>query len=64
MIFQVIEKSTNKVFNVYAVKNDKNEFPQFLIHDGRAWKWQSAKLYKPTSIDVKEQIKTAKALRG
>lgn len=31
----------------YAVRNDKNGYPQFLIYESNQWKWVSAKNFKP-----------------
>ena len=60
MLFQVKRKQDQKIFNVFSVKDDKNGFPQFLIYENRAWKWQSAKQFQPiatTSPQRKQSLK-------
>ena len=56
-MFTVIEKDANsgydwlekkeipKFVKVYAVRDDKNGYPQFLVYDGGDWKYRSAKYY-------------------
>lgn len=39
---------------VYAVRNDKNGYPQFLVYVDRQWCWRSAKNYEPLSAVRKE----------
>lgn len=44
---KVIDKRDKKVYQVWGIKIDKDNFPQFLLFDKKAWKWQSAKFYTP-----------------
>ena len=55
-VFTVIEKNTteydlnlrtntSKLVKVYAVRDDKNGYPQFLIYENGEWKYRSAKYY-------------------
>jgi len=46
-VFQVIRKSNQKITPVYAVRNDNHGYPHFLIHEGKHWKWLSAKHFEP-----------------
>lgn len=47
--FEVIEKKTDIKRRVFAVKNDKNGYPRFLVYiDNRnSWVWVKAKHFKP-----------------
>ena len=40
---------------VYAVRNDKNGYPQFLVYENNQWHWRSAKYYAPLSAAREEQ---------
>lgn len=55
-MFTVIEKGSteydenlgvncSKYVKVYAVRDDKNGYPQFLIYENGEWKYRSAKYY-------------------
>ena len=55
-VFTVIEKNAteygknlktdiSKLVKVYAVRDDKNGYPQFLIYENGEWKYRSAKYY-------------------
>ena len=55
-MFTVIEKGSteydenlgvncSKHVKVYAVRDDKNGYPQFLIYENGEWKYRSAKYY-------------------
>ena len=35
---------------VFAVRNDKNGYPHFLLYENGQWLWRSAKYYEPTGI--------------
>ena len=45
-MFTVIDIETNELVKVFAVRNDSNGYPNFLIFDG-GWKYKSAKQYFP-----------------
>ena len=56
LVFTVIEKNSteydkdlktniSKSVKVYAVRDDKNGYPQFLIYENGEWKYRSAKFY-------------------
>lgn len=49
-IFQVYKKSNKydyeDVIDVYAVRDDKNGYPQFLIYENNEWRYVSAKYFK------------------
>lgn len=45
-MFSVIRKKDEKLFFVYAITNDKNGYPHFLIFDNQ-WTWKSAKFFVP-----------------
>lgn len=36
---------------VYNIRDDKNGYPQFLIHENGEWKYRSAKHYVPELPD-------------
>lgn len=56
-MFTVIEKNSSNEYDltekkyipkfakVYAVRDDKNGYPQFLIYENGEWKYRSAKYY-------------------
>lgn len=46
-LFRVYRKSDDAVFMVYAVRDDKNGYPHFLICEGREWKYVKAKHFVP-----------------
>lgn len=52
-LFVVIEKTdrdypfTPACYTVYAVRDDSNGYPHFLIYDNDAWLWISAKHFRP-----------------
>lgn len=48
-MLQVRDKNTNRVVEVYSIRDDKNGFPQFLVYDKHSWKWVSAKNYVPVT---------------
>ena len=52
-MFTVIDAATNELVKVFAVKDDSNGYPCFLIFDG-TWKYKSAKSYIPV-CDFTEQ---------
>lgn len=41
----VEKKAIPKVVKVYAVRDDKNGYPQFLVYENGEWKYRSAKYY-------------------
>lgn len=48
-MFKVRDKTTNEVYTVYQVRNDKNGYPHFLVYDYHCqeeWAWISAKHFK------------------
>ena len=45
-MFTVIDAATSELVKVFAVKDDSNGYPCFLIFDG-AWKYKSTKGYIP-----------------
>lgn len=48
MPFKVQEKELpNRVFDVYAVRDDKTGYPHFLIYKVNAWVYVSAKHFIP-----------------
>ena len=46
-MFTVIDADTSELVKVFAIKDDSNGYPNFLIFDG-SWKYRSAKNYIPT----------------
>ena len=42
-LFKVCRKSDDALINVYAVKDDKNGYPNFLIYEDNEWKYIKAK---------------------
>lgn len=46
LIFFVKNKTTEKIYKVIAVRNDKNGFPHFLIYENKSWIWKSAKYFE------------------
>ena len=42
-LFMVSKKSDGQIVNVYAVRNDKNGYPHFLIYEDNEWKYVKAK---------------------
>ena len=46
--------SPERRVEVFAVRNDKNGYPQFLVYEDRQWVWRSAKNYAPLSAAGKE----------
>ena len=36
---------------VYAICNNKNGYPHFLIYEDNQWKWKSAKHFTPEDVD-------------
>ena len=61
-IFQVVNKYTNKIKTVFAVKNDRYGYPSFLIYDEvhNSWNWIKAKYFKPLTEDEGEKRKCIK----
>lgn len=56
-VFTVVEKNNENYYakikmsfpkqvNVYAVRDDKNGYPQFLIYENGEWKYVSAKHFR------------------
>jgi hypothetical protein len=41
------EDNTQKLVTVYAVRDDKNGYPHFLIYEDGEWKYVSAKHFIP-----------------
>lgn len=39
------KKDIPKYVKVYAVRDDKNGYPQFLVYENGEWKYRSAKYY-------------------
>lgn len=52
--FIVSALHTGRNVEVYAVHNDKNGYPQFLVYENHQWCWRSAKNYEPLSAAGKE----------
>lgn len=48
----VIDKSDYRYYQVFNVKDDKNGYPQFLIHKENEWKYISAKEFIPLPIEI------------
>lgn len=47
-MFKVMNKETEKVFEVYNIRYDAiTGYPQFLIYDDGQWLCRSAKFFKP-----------------
>ena len=47
MIDNLYDKRTGKRVIIYAVAEDSNGYPKFLIREKNRWVWQSAKYYVP-----------------
>ena len=47
----VVNKTTNKTYEVYDITYDKNGYPHFLIYDDNCWKRISAKYFKEYSTE-------------
>ena len=45
MIENLYDKRTGKRVTIYAVGEDSNGYPKFLIREKNRWVWQSAKHY-------------------
>ena len=45
MIDNLYDKRTGKRVIIYAVAEDSNGYPKFLIREKNRWVWQSAKYY-------------------
>ena len=45
MIDNLYDKRTGKRVTIYAVGEDSNGYPKFLIREKNRWIWQSAKYY-------------------
>ena len=45
MIDNLYDKRTGKRVTIYAVGEDSNGYPKFLIREKNRWVWQSAKYY-------------------
>ena len=45
MIDNLYDKRTGKRVTIYAVAEDSNGYPKFLIREKNRWVWQSAKYY-------------------
>ena len=45
MIENLYDKRTGKRVTIYAVGEDSNGYPKFLIREKNRWVWQSAKYY-------------------
>lgn len=45
--YDIVDCRNGKCYKIYSIRNDKTGFPHFLIYDAGAWKWQSAKHFKP-----------------
>ena len=45
MIENLYDKRTGKRVTIYAVGEDSNGYPKFLIREKNRWIWQSAKYY-------------------
>ena len=64
-VFTVIDVATSELVKVFAVKDDSNGYPNFLVFDG-AWKYKSAKNYIPTyefSESEKEMAQIAEMIQ-
>ena len=48
----VVDKRDNKRYMVYAVRDNKNGFPHFLIYRNNQWEYSCAKHFVPA--DTKE----------
>ena len=47
-LFEVCRKSDNsEIVSVYSVRDDKNGYPHFLIHEDNEWKYVKAKHFVP-----------------
>lgn len=56
-MFNVIEKTTGNVVQVYKIQTNASGYPMFLIYQGDAWIWKSAKHFRPPmySFELKNQ---------
>lgn len=45
-IFFVKKKTTEQIYKVVSIRNDKNGFPHFLIYENKVWIWKSAKYFE------------------
>ena len=46
-MFTVQKKDTKEIFTVYAIRDDKNGYPNFLTYNGKEWKYEPAKKFIP-----------------
>jgi len=51
-MFKVYENRTEIYENVYAVLDDANGYPKFLIRRDGKWIWRSAKHYIPVDESI------------
>ena len=51
-LFIVCNKENNAVVNVYAVRDDKNGYPHFLIFEDNEWKYVKAKHFVPFNYKI------------
>ena len=45
--FNVYRKTNNELVYVYAVRDDKNGYPHFLIYENNEWKYVKSKYFVP-----------------
>ncbi len=45
--FKIFNSDNFKTYTCYAVRDDSNGYPHFLIYDNNQWIWISAKHFKP-----------------
>ena len=50
-MFSVKHIKENYHYTVYSVRCVCGDI-EFLIHDGRSWKWEDANLFEPTNYNV------------
>lgn len=49
---KVRNKETEEVYKVYNIKDNKDNYPLFLIYSKNKWIYMSAKFYEPVEEDI------------
>ena len=63
MNMTVVDKDTNKKYQVYDILYDKSGYPQFLIYKDGMWIRMSAKYFRPqTTDDIIDELKNMNTL--
>lgn len=50
-LFMVFDKEKQKIYKVYAIRDDSKGYPHFLIYDNSQWLYVSAKHFRPLYED-------------